>query len=160
MSHVSYDRGDTMIAGVRSIYSDVTAALRAHASSGHALVAMGHAYMVGGQLSDLSERRVLGGNQHAIPVDIFADDLAYVALGHLHRAQRVGGRAGVRYSGSPIPLALDENTYAHQSLIATIPDEGPTEVETVRAPRHIDIIRLPGRAGGPQPDLAAAGSSK
>lgn len=150
------DGGDPLVAGVRAVYAQVVAELRARASPGQALVAMGHAYMVGGALSELSERRVLGGNQHALPVDVFADDLAYVALGHLHRAQRVGGRDAVRYSGSPIPLAIDEDTYAHQVVVATLPDEGAAQVEVVRAPRHIDILRVPGREGGRWEAVAAA----
>ena len=47
---------------------------------------MGHAYLAAGQLSELSERRVLGGNQHALPAELFAA-ADYTALGHLHLAQ-------------------------------------------------------------------------
>lgn len=149
-----FDHGDTLIAGVRAVYDAVTAALRARAEPGQHLVGMGHAYMVGGALSELSERRVLGGNQHALPVDLFAADYAYVALGHLHRAQRVGGRDTVRYAGSPIPLALDEDRYTHQVLLATLPNDGPTVVEALPAPRHIDVLRIPGRDGAPWEEVA------
>ena len=57
-------------------------------------------------LSELSERKVLGGNQHALPVDLFPDDCRYVALGHLHRPQPLRGMDHIRYSGSPIPLSM------------------------------------------------------
>jgi exonuclease SbcD len=32
----------------------------------------------------------------------------YIALGHIHRAQRVANSDHIRYSGSPIPLSFDE----------------------------------------------------
>lgn len=151
-----FDGGDALVAGVRAVYQHVTEALRARATNGEALVAMGHAYMVGGMLSDLSERRVLGGNQHALPVDIFDGDFGYVALGHLHRAQRVGGREAVRYSGSPIPLALNEDGYAHQVVLATLDGTGPASVEKLFVPRLIQVLRIPGREGGPWEAVAAA----
>ena len=64
--------------------------------------------MIGSALSELSERKILGGNQHALPVDIFPPGVAYAALGHLHLPQVVGDLDHVRYCGSPIPLAVDE----------------------------------------------------
>ncbi len=147
---------DPLIEGVRTVYRRALDLARARCSSGEALVAMGHAYMVGGKLSELSERRVLGGNQHALPVDIFTDDVDYVALGHLHRAQSVGDRESVRYSGSPIPLAIDEDTYPHQVLIADIVAGQPVVPTPLRVPRTIDILRIPGPKGGLWDDVAAS----
>ena len=77
---------------------------------------MGHAYLAAGQLSELSERRVLGGNQHALPAELFAA-ADYTALGHLHLAQSPA--EGVHYSGSPLPLSLAEANYNHQVLEVT-----------------------------------------
>lgn len=143
------DGGDPLVAGVRAVYERVIDLARARRGPGQALVAMGHCYMVGGQVSDLSERRVLGGNQHALPAGLFPADLAYVALGHLHRAQAVGGREGVRYSGSPIPLAVDEAGYPHQVRLVEL--DGPRLVtsRSLPVPRTVDVLRLP--PGGPAP---------
>jgi exonuclease SbcD len=69
---------------------------------------MGHLYMVGTRVSELSERKILGGNQHALPETLFPDDVAYVALGHLHQLQHVGDRKHVMYCGAPLPLSLKE----------------------------------------------------
>lgn len=52
-----------------------------------------------------SETLQLGGTD-AVLVDAF-DAFDYVALGHLHRAQRVG-RDGVRYAGSPLKYSFSE----------------------------------------------------
>jgi exonuclease SbcD len=143
------DVGDRLVEGVREVYAEVFEALRARRKPTQALVAMGHCYMTGGDLSMLSERKILGGNQHALPVDIFPEDLAYVALGHLHRAQMVGGREGVRYSGSPIPLSLPEAPYHHQVNIVDIEGAALHEIRSVRIPRAVNMLKVP--ANGPLP---------
>lgn len=146
---------DSLVGGVRQIYDHALDAARAQRQPGQAILAMGHCYMTGGQISELSERRILGGNQHALPVDIFPDDVAYTALGHLHLAQRVGHER-VRYAGSPIPLSFGERDYAHQVLIAELARGELSGVESVRVPRTVDLLRVPADAPGPKADVLAA----
>ncbi len=145
---------DPLVQGVAELYRQVVGAARDRALEDQAIVAMGHLYMVGGQLSELSERKVLGGNQHALPVQIFDPDLAYVALGHLHRAQPIGQRPEVRYSGSPIPLALDEAGYRHQVRLVEL--DGPRLVaqHELRVPRSVAILRLPPDGAAPWEQVA------
>lgn len=138
--------GDSLIAGVRARYDALFDALRERAESHQALLATGHLHMVGGAISELSERRILGGHEHALPVSLFPDDLAYVALGHLHKAQKVGGREGVRYSGSPMPLSFGEHAYKHQILSLELDGASLKEVQTLAVPRFVDMIRLPAAA--------------
>ncbi len=138
---------DQLVEGVRSLYNALTAALRQRRGEGQALVVTGHCYMVGGTLSELSERRILGGNQHALPADIFDPTVDYVALGHLHRPQRVGGVDAIRYSGAPIPLALNEAGYPHQILLAEFDQGALQRVLPIVVPRSVDILRIP--AGTP-----------
>ncbi|TDB70763.1 exonuclease SbcCD subunit D [Micromonospora sp. KC721] len=45
---------------------------------------------------------------YAVPASVFPGTAHYVALGHLHRAQRVNGPCPVRYSGSPIAVDFGE----------------------------------------------------
>ena len=137
------DGDDPLIEGVRRIYGQVFEGARARREGHQALIAMGHCYMTGTKLSELSERKILGGNQHALPVDLFPDDVAYVALGHLHLAQRVGGLEHVRYSGSPIPLSLDEERYTHQVLVVDIDGPRLKGVEALEIPRTVEILRVP-----------------
>lgn len=42
----------------------------------------------------------------------------YIALGHIHRPQKVAGSEHIRYSGSPIPLSFDELGTQKQVMIA------------------------------------------
>jgi exonuclease SbcD len=137
------DEGDPLIVGVREVYARATAVMRRRRQPGQALVAMGHAYMVGGSLSELSERKILGGNQHALPASIFDDDLAYVALGHLHLAQRVGQRDRVRYAGSPIPLSMAEASYRHQVILVDLDGEEVSAIDEVPVPRSVQALRVP-----------------
>jgi exonuclease SbcD len=159
---------DPLIAGVRAVYEDALIAARARRRPGQAIVVTGHCYMVGGQLSELSERKILGGNQHALPIDLFPDDVSYVALGHLHLGQRVDGRDHIRYAGSPIPLSMGEAGYKHHVLLVDVDGERPARVREKRVPRAVKMLRIPER--GPRPlaevlrllaalDDRAAGSS-
>lgn len=131
---------DRLIEGVRQVYARVLSAGRARCEPGQGLIAMGHAYLAAGQLSELSERRVLGGNQHALPADIFVG-ADYTALGHLHLAQSPA--PGVHYSGSPLPLSLAEANYRHQVLEVTLEGSKLVTVEPILVPRSVEMIRLP-----------------
>ncbi|MEW6490045.1 MAG: exonuclease SbcCD subunit D C-terminal domain-containing protein [Thermodesulfobacteriota bacterium] len=145
-------RGDPLVEGVRAVYAEALAEARRRRRGSEGLVAMGHCYLAQTALSELSERKILGGNQHALPPDLFPGDLAYAALGHLHLAQRVGGDDRIRYSGAPLPLALSESGYPHQVCLVDLDGEGllrPVRVESLRVPRAVEILHVPG--DGPRP---------
>lgn len=130
---------DPLIEGVRSLYKQACEAAR---PKGLPVLAMGHCYLVTGQVSDLSERKVLGGNQHALPAELFPDDIAYVALGHLHLPQALdAGR--IRYSGSPIPLSMAERHYPHSVAVLEVLSDGRIQQEQIRIPRALDLLRVP-----------------
>ncbi|MFV8756064.1 exonuclease SbcCD subunit D C-terminal domain-containing protein [Nannocystaceae bacterium ST9] len=137
-------RPDPLIRGVEAIYAEVLAQAEAKRSPEQALIATGHLYMRGTALSELSERKILGGNQHALPRSIFADAWAYVGLGHLHLAQAVEQSEQVRYSGSPLPLSLSEADYEHQVLLCHF--EGPELqlCQSLPIPRSVGMLRVPG----------------
>lgn len=139
---------DRLIAGVADVYREMLEAAEKQRNAGEALIAMGHLYMASGQLSEMSERRVLGGNQHALPASIFDDRIDYVALGHLHLAQKVAGQERIRYCGSPIPLSISERDYKHQVLGVELADGKLASVTPHYVPRTVDIIRKPSK---PQP---------
>ncbi|MCC7064299.1 MAG: exonuclease SbcCD subunit D C-terminal domain-containing protein [Planctomycetes bacterium] len=150
------DLPDPLIEGMRTLHEELFAAARARLQPGQALVAMAHGYLVGGALSELSERKVLGGNQHALPLDLFPADCAYVALGHLHRPQQLAGHEHVRYSGSPIPLSMPEREHAHHVVFADLNGAQLEKVWSLRVPRLVPLLRIPERGElEPQAALAA-----
>lgn len=136
---------DALIEGVRRVYAEVIAHAERERAPGQALLAMGHLYMSGTAISELSERKILGGNQHALPTDLFPESLAYVALGHLHLAQAVA-RESIRYSGSPIPLSMAEIDYPHQICVVDIDDGKLVSVECEPIPRKVELLRVPAEA--------------
>ena len=71
------------------------------------LIAMGHLYAAGSSSSD-SEKMIQLGNQSPVASDDFPDCFDYVALGHIHKPQRVNALDHIRYSGSPVPLSFSE----------------------------------------------------
>ncbi|AXW87192.1 exonuclease SbcCD subunit D [Lonsdalea britannica] len=70
------------------------------------IIATGHLTTVGVTTTD-SVRDIYIGTLDAFPAQSFppAD---YIALGHIHRPQRIAQTEHIRYSGSPIPLSFDE----------------------------------------------------
>ncbi len=58
---------DPLIDGVERRYAGLNQSLRERHRAGQGMLVTGHCYLVGTQLSELSERRILGGNQHALP---------------------------------------------------------------------------------------------
>jgi len=70
------------------------------------VIATGHLTTMGVTKSD-AVRDIYIGTLDAFPAQAFppAD---YIALGHIHRAQRIADTDYIRYSGSPIPLSFDE----------------------------------------------------
>ncbi|MEG1762027.1 MAG: exonuclease SbcCD subunit D C-terminal domain-containing protein [Bacteroidales bacterium] len=72
------------------------------------VIAMGHLQTLGAQISDNDRsERIIGGLECVSP-NAFSQNIAYTALGHLHRAQRVSGRDNLRYAGSPLPMSFAE----------------------------------------------------
>jgi DNA repair protein SbcD/Mre11 len=150
------EAGDPLVAGMRVLHDELFEAARARRQPGQALVAMAHGYLVGGALSELSERKVLGGNQHALPVDLFPRDCCYVALGHLHRPQALAGLEHVRYSGSPLPLSMPERLHAHHVVFADLDGERLAKTWSLRVPRTVELLRLPERGELAPEDAVAA----
>lgn len=56
----------------------------------------------------------------------------YIALGHIHRAQMVGGCEHIRYSGSPLPLSFDETGKAKSVHLVSFSEGRLSAVETPR----------------------------
>ena len=122
---------------------------------GQAIIAMGHCHMVDGQASNDSERRIVIGGSEALPASMFGPDIAYTALGHLHLAQRVGGREQVRYCGSPLPLSFSEVNYQHQVLRVDLDAAGAASVTPLFVPRAVQLLRVPATPAPLEEALAA-----
>lgn len=137
--------GDDYMAGIHRVHERLIAAAEAQRQPGQALVAMSHAHMAGGAVSEESERNIVIGNAEALPASLFSESVAYVALGHLHKPQQVAGQERIRYSGSPLPLSFAEVNYPHQVLLVELEGERLEKIESLAVPRAVEMIRI-GRA--------------
>jgi exonuclease SbcD len=91
-----------------------------------------HAFVSGAETSE-SERLLTVGGTAEVGIELF-DGFDYVALGHLHRPQRV--RAGldtVRYSGTPLAYSFSE-THPKQVVLVDMGPDGACEVRTLEVP--------------------------
>jgi DNA repair protein SbcD/Mre11 len=145
---------DGGLAAARALHGGALDAARRRAG-GLPVVALAHLHLAGGQVSDLSERKVVAGHLHALPGDLFPGDVAYAALGHLHLAQRVGGREEVRYAGSPIPLSFAERGYPHQVVLVDLEAGRPAAVRALAVPRTQALRRVPEEGPRPLAEVAA-----
>lgn len=148
----SEEPGSPVVRAVRTFHAAAIAAARTRIGA-TPLILTGHLAVGGGLESEGAERRILIGGEHAVPADLFPADLAYVALGHLHRPQAIG-RPTLRYAGSLFPLSATERAYDHGVSLVTI-DGDRVEVEHVPLPRPVPFLRLPERGTAAPEEIEA-----
>ena len=128
------------------LHQQLIAEAKARKQPNQALILMSHAHMQGGETSD-SERPIIIGNEEALSTSLFDDVIDYVALGHLHKPQKVG-QAHIRYSGSPIPLSFSEIRYKHQVVEVEInPSKSQEErfkFQALEIPRSVQLHKISG----------------
>ncbi len=106
------------------------------------IVATGHLTTVGASSSE-SVREIYVGALEAFPTAAFppAD---YIALGHIHRPQKVGGLEHIRYCGSPIPLGFDEAKQQKEMLLVDLDADGLKSVSVLPVPRFQGLVAVSG----------------
>ena len=144
--------GDDYLRGIGQVHEWLIEAANAKRKPGQALIAISHAHMAGGSVSEDSERSLIIGNAEALPASLFGPSISYVALGHLHKPQRVNSEERIRYCGSPIPLSFSEIGYQHQILDVKLDGEALVSVESRLIPRAVNLQRV-----GPAPLLEILG---
>lgn len=73
------------------------------------IIVMGHLFTTGGKVIEGDGvRELYVGNLNRISAGNFSADIDYLALGHLHSAQIVGGREHFHYSGAPLKMSFSE----------------------------------------------------
>lgn len=123
------------------------------AAGGLPTLAMMHHTFLGAQPSPDSERPVMIGQVDGLSTSIFPDWLSYVALGHFHRAQPVGGSTRIWYSGSPL-LMSETETVSHQQLrLIDVADDGALSQSGYQLQAPARFIRLPEQGYKPWAEL-------
>lgn len=123
------------------------------------IIAMGHLYASGAEISenDTSERLMIGGLD-VVSTNNFPKEIAYCALGHLHKAQRVGAEH-IRYSGSPLPMSFAEINYTHGVNLVKIDTSTTSAIDSVTIdrlefPPPAKLLLVP-RKAAPLPEVLA-----
>jgi len=130
-----------LVQGIKRRYAEAAEACRPWTDRGIPALATGHLTVVGAATSD-SEREIHIGGQGAVAADAFPDAFAYVALGHLHRAQRAGRCEHIRYAGSPIELSFSEAGTPKELRLLDFADGRLVAQSAVAVPRFRPLARL------------------
>lgn len=107
LRHNDHPEAESYSKGVAKMYSALYERARERGYS--PIIAMGHLQASGAEVSvgDTSEHAVIGGME-GIETGFADEGIIYTALGHLHKAQRVGRKENIRYSGAPLPMSFAE----------------------------------------------------
>lgn len=129
--------------GVTELYKNAFEYACLKKQDGQTVIAMGHLHTHHAEVSDLdkTERLIMGGVE-CIPATAFHQDIKYVALGHIHKAQRIGGKEHIRYSGSPLPMSFSELNYKHQVIVFVL-DKEIRELKSIEIPLSVPLLRIP-----------------
>ncbi|MCS7019713.1 MAG: exonuclease SbcCD subunit D [Cytophagales bacterium] len=105
-------------------------------------VAVGHAFISGGESCE-SERALMSvGGASVVPAEVFAP-FHYTAQGHLHRPQSfMDGR--VRYSGSLLKYSFSEADHQKVFLMVEIDGKGQIQTEKIPIVPKQDVRRVKG----------------
>ena len=142
----SQDKSLALTQGIKDHYRQALAIAehkQQELGSNAPIIAMGHLFSQGGMTLDADGMRELYvGSLAHIGADCF-DGFDYVALGHLHVPQAVGGQAHIRYCGSPIPMGFGEAKQQKQVLHVAFTGRLP-EITAINIPNFQVLQRIQG----------------
>lgn len=108
------------------------------------IVAMGHLFTAGGKTVDGDGvRELYVGTLAHVGKELFPSLIDYLALGHLHVPQMVGGEDHIRYSGSPIPMGFGEATQKKKVILIEFSDSKPV-IGEILVPCFQSLVRIAG----------------
>lgn len=134
-----YPESATYVEGVQTMYRELFERVP---DKSKPIIAMGHLQATGSEISqnDRAERTIIGGLECISP-ETFDIKIAYTALGHLHRAQRVSGRENVRYAGAPLPMSFAEKNNKQGITLVIIADK--PEIERIEFDAPVKLLSIP-----------------
>ena len=125
-------------------YREIAKAIEENQNPDSLKIAMGHLFAIGAQTSE-SEQRIYMGGLGDIAANDFPKTIDYIALGHLHRPQRVGGKEHIRYSGSPYILSVSETGYEKKVVVIETKNNVIQRIDEVTIPNFRPVYRITGK---------------
>jgi exonuclease SbcD len=104
------------------------------------VVVVAHAFVAGAAPTDSERDLAVGGAAHVPPFAFAGAD--YVALGHIHAPQAVGGVG--RYAGSPLPFSFSEAGHRKSVALVEVAAGARPSVELIEAPVDRPLATLRG----------------
>ena len=146
-----YEFKDNISRSVRDFLQGIVSKAREQYGKDIPMLLMAHLYAAGSEIAatEHSERLVVGGEDciDARGIDAGVD---YVALGHIHKAQQVGGEDKMMfYAGSPMPMSFAEKNYSHGVNMITIGANGGAMVERLEYEPLRGIVSVPEKGAAP-----------
>ena len=140
------DKVERLRASIRQHYRDVAAAARAMRKDQTVpILGTGHLFASGGEDAEDKITNIYLADRNNIDAGHFHECFDYVALGHIHRPQRVGGREHIRYSGSLIPLTFGEARVDQSVCLVDLTTAGePVTVRKLIVPTYRQLHTLRG----------------
>jgi exonuclease SbcD len=129
--------------GIAAYYTKLLPGMQFEYNNDIPLIATGHLFAQGATACE-SEKEIHVGALGQLSAGTFPTEYAYVALGHLHRPQTVGGLPHIRYSGSPIPLSFSESSDAKEVVILETQPGKPLQISGIPIPVFRRLLRLHG----------------
>lgn len=113
-------------------------------------VALTHQFVTyGGTQPDRTDSELSLGGVNNVDVGVF-DAFDYVAIGHVHRPQRIG-RDTARYSGSLLKYSASEVDHPKSAPLVTLGEKGSVDIELIPLEPLHDMRRI----RGPLADLVS-----
>ncbi|MER5703266.1 exonuclease SbcCD subunit D [Micromonospora sp. NPDC002296] len=81
---------------------------------------------------------------YAVPATVFPGTAHYVALGHLHRSQRVSGPCPIRYSGSPLAVDFGEQENIPSVTMVEVTATSAARIREVPVPAAVPLRTVRG----------------
>lgn len=134
------DRVEALKTGIQNTFLEASE-ICASKFPGLPALAMGHLFTAGIETSE-SEREIQIGNLAAFEASRFGNTFSYIALGHIHKPQRVAAAVPAFYSGSPLPLSFSERKDEKRVLLIDT-DEG-WEPKSISVPGFRSLIKISG----------------
>lgn len=102
---------------------------------------MAHAHLEGAVFGG-SERRVHIGEDWAATAQTLPATASYIALGHIHKPQKVGGTLPAYYAGSPLQMDFGEAGQDNTFVVVTATPGKPAKIEHVQYEGGLPLVDL------------------
>ncbi len=140
----SLERTNRTKEGIVNHFKAVAEIIAQYDTSNVPVIATGHLFATGGINEEGKRKDLYVGNIENIDAEQFPTIFDYVALGHLHRPQKVGGKKHIQYSGSIIPLSFSEIKDNKVVKVLHFKGKNLEDIESVQLPLFRRLIRIEG----------------